>query len=95
MPLPVTISSQIIQTIERNIKVLENTYGKLHKNSKTPQRVITPEDFAFGVYIGGLKSTMVNYAEETLTRKLTAEEWDEIDQIIIDYQDKIGKLIFR
>lgn len=83
------------QTFEANIKKLENTYGPLHVNSKTPQRVKTPEDFAFGVYLGGLKSQSVDYAEKSMSRKLTSEEWDEIDNIVIDYQDKIGELIFK
>ena len=95
MILPDTIINIIIQTFEANIKVLENTYGKLHNNSKTPQQVKNPKDFAFGVYIGGLKSKAVSYAEESISRRLTPEEWDEIDNIVIDYQDKMRDLIFK
>lgn len=95
MVLPYKIIDILIQSFEANIKALENTYGPLHKNSKTPQRVKTPEDFAFGVYIGALKSKAVRYAEESIFRKLTPDEWDEIDNIVIDYQDKMGELIFK
>ena len=95
MTLPNRVIDIIIQTFDANIKALENTYGALHNNAKTPQRVKNPEDFAFGVYIGGLKSQAVSYAEESISRKLTPEEWDEIDNLIIDYQDKIGVLIFK
>ncbi len=95
MVLPVVIVERIIQTFKLNIKALENNYGQLHNNSKTPQRVKNSEDFAFGVYLGGLKKTIVDYAQESLSRKLTPKEWDEIDNIVIDYQDKLGDLIFK
>jgi len=93
--LPVSVIRETVEIIQENMVALANTFGTLHYNSKTPQRVTTPADFAFGAYIGGLKYMLVKNAEKKILRKLYPDEWDEIDNIIIDYHDKIGELIFN
>lgn len=81
--------------LKDNIEKLKTVEGPLNVNAKTPQRVKNLEDFHFGVYIGSIKTRFMREIEDGIGGKMTNDEWDQIDNLIIDYQDEIGKLIFK
>lgn len=95
MFLPDNIKSVLIQTMEENYKKLKTTKFSFDITSKTPQKITNQNDFVFGLYLGALKKTLINHCETKLQRNITDTEHDEIDHIIIDYQDKMGELIFK
>jgi len=77
------------------MEILNNTIPEIIRTSKIPHRVKNQDDFSFGLYLGGLKATIISFIETELGRSPTSDEWDEIDNIFIDYQDKIADLIFK
>lgn len=95
MVLPKTIIDYFESQLKANIEKLITIDVSLNVNAKTPQRVENIEDFHFGVYIGSIKTRFMREIEDGMLKKMTDEEWDQIDNLIIDYQDKIGKLIFK
>jgi len=93
--IPKTIIDYFESQLKANIEKLKTIEGPLNVNAKTPQRVKNSEDFHFGVYIGSIKTRFMREIEDGVGKKMTDDEWDQIDNLIIDYQDEIGKLIFK
>ena len=87
MVIPKTIIDYFESQLKDNIEKLKTGVGPLNINAKTPQRVKNLEDFHFGVYIGSIKTRFMREIEDGIGTKMTDDEWDQIDNLIIDYQD--------
>ena len=81
--------------LKSNIEKLKITKDPLNINAKTPQRVENPNDFHFGVYIGSVKTKFMKEIEDGFGRKMTNNEWNQIYNLIIDYQDQIYDVMFK
>ncbi len=89
----------IIQTIEtaikKQIKQLQEKPLLFERTDKTPNKVTNFRDFQLGEFLGALKIQHILYVEKKLGRRLTDEEFDELDIIMSRYQDDITDIYYN
>ncbi len=83
------------EIIEINIEKLDQTNQTLSRTSKTPQKVTNIRDYYFGQFLGGIKySCAIDYLLKE-KKSLTPDEWMQLDELFIDYQDALGKAFYK
>lgn len=96
MLLPREFVNIVENNIRDNLKLL--SIGKIRHNprtSKTPRNVTNKTDFHFGQYMGGMKKALHSAFEKMYGIPMSEDQWDEFNNIFIDYQDELAGFFYK